>query len=211
MHISEGVLSGPVLGAGALAALVGLGLSLPRLPWRHIMSAGIFSAAFFVASLVHVPLGPGSVHLIMNGLLGAMLGWAAFPAITVALFLQALLFQFGGLTGLGVNASIMAWPAVLCGLLCRPFFARPGSRAPAAFVCGAMSVLLSGVLCATALAASGDDFLTTAWTILLAHLPVLVIEGILTMCIVGYLARVLPELVLPPEREAAGTGGGHVL
>ena len=31
----------------------------------------------------------------------AILGWAAFPAFLVALFLQAVLFQFGGLTTLG--------------------------------------------------------------------------------------------------------------
>ena len=86
MHISEGVLSLPILAGGAACALAGLGYSLKKLPWRRIMSVGILSAAFFVATLVHIPLGPGSVHLIMNGLLGAVLGWAAFPAIAVASF-----------------------------------------------------------------------------------------------------------------------------
>lgn len=198
MHISEGVLSLPVLAGGAGLALAGLGYSLRKLPWKHIMSVGILSAAFFVASLVHVPLGPGSVHLIMNGLLGAILGWAALPAITVALFLQALLFQFGGLTALGVNVCLMAYPAVLCGLLFRRFFRAGGlgGRA-AAFACGALAVLGSALLCALALALSGEAFLTTAWAVFLAHLPIMAIEGLLTCVIVAYLMKVLPELLIP--------------
>ncbi|MDL2216206.1 cobalt transporter CbiM [Desulfovibrio sp. OttesenSCG-928-M14] len=197
MHISEGVLSLPVLGGGAVLALAGLGWSLKKLPWRHIMSVGILSAAFFVASLIHVPIGPGSAHLIMNGLLGAVLGWAAFPAITVALFLQALLFQYGGLTALGVNICIMAWPAVLCGLLLRRFFTQgptPWGKA-AAFACGALSVLLGAGLCALALALSGEAFLTTAGAVALVHLPIMVIEGFLTMLVVAYLQKTLPEVL----------------
>lgn len=196
MHISEGVLAAPVLAGGAALALGGLAYSLRRLPWRHIMGVGILSAAFFVASLIHVPLGPGSVHLIMNGLLGAILGWAAFPAITVALFLQALLFQFGGLTSLGVNVCIMAFPAVLCGLFFRRYFTSPGrARNVAAFLCGALAVLFSALVCAGALALSGEAFLTTAWAVFFAHLPVLAIEGLLTAVIVNYLAKVLPDLL----------------
>lgn len=196
MHISEGVLSAPVLAGGAFIALAGLGYSLKRLPWKHIMSVGILSAAFFVASLIHVPLGPGSVHLIMNGLLGAILGWAAVPAITVALFLQALLFQFGGLTSLGVNICIMAGPAVLCGLVFRRFFSFGAqTRCVAACICGALAVSMSAMICALALALSGEAFFTAAWAIFLAHLPIMVIEGFLTAVVVGYLAKVLPELL----------------
>ncbi len=50
--------------------------------------------------------------------MGLLLGWPAFPAILVGLFLQALLFQFGGLTVLGVNTFNVAVPAVLCFYLC---------------------------------------------------------------------------------------------
>lgn len=195
MHISEGVLSAPVLAGGAVFALVGLGVSLKEMSWRHIMSVGVLSAAFFVASLVHIPLGPGSAHLIMNGLLGAILGWSAFAAITVALFLQALLFQFGGFTSLGVNVCIMAWPAIVCGFVLRRFFTVPRARDAAAFACGAVSVLFSGMLCALALALSGEAFLTVAWAIFLAHVPVMALEGLLTALVVRYLAKTLPELL----------------
>ena len=64
---------------------------------------GILSSAFFMASLIHVPIGPSSVHLLLNGIVGLLLGWGAFPAILVGLALQAMFFQFGGITVLGVN------------------------------------------------------------------------------------------------------------
>lgn len=187
------------MAGGAALAAAGVGYSLRKLPWDRIMSVGILSAAFFVASLVHVPLGPGNVHLIMNGLMGAVLGWSALPAIAVALFLQALLFQYGGFTSLGVNICLMAFPAVLCGLFFRRFFSLPRWRAQAAFACGAFAVLGSGLLCSLALALSGEAFFTTAWAILAAHVPIMLVEGFLTMIIVGYLARALPDVLRPQE------------
>ena len=70
MHISEGVLSGPVLIAGAAVALAGTTVGLKKLELDRVAQAGMLSAAFFVASLIHVPIGPSSVHLILNGIVG---------------------------------------------------------------------------------------------------------------------------------------------
>jgi cobalt/nickel transport system permease protein len=195
MHISEGVLSAPVLAGGALTAAAGLGWSLRKLPWNHLMETGLLSAAFFVASLIHFPVGPSSVHLIMNGLIGAILGWATLPALAVALFLQALLFQFGGISTLGVNICIMALPAVLCGRIFRPFFLREKSRTPAAFFCGFLSVGLSGILLSLVLALSGDIFWNTAGAVLFIHIPVMFLEGIVTAVMVRFIFRVSPELL----------------
>lgn len=195
MHISEGVLSPPVLGAGAALATLGLAYGLRRMPWHMVISVGLASSAFFVASLIHVPLGPGSVHLILNGLMGAVLGWAAFPAITVALLLQALLLHFGGITTLGVNACIMAFPAVICGMATRPFFYRKTGGRIAAFCCGFGSVLLSVLFCSSALALSGEAFRLTAYTIFLFHVPVMFLEGFITLVIVDFLTKKAPDVL----------------
>ena len=93
MHISEGVLSPAVLGAGAALAVAGLAMGLRKLDYDRLMTVAILAATFFVGSLIHVPIGPSSAHLILNGLVGILLGWAAFPAIFVALLLQAVLFH----------------------------------------------------------------------------------------------------------------------
>ena len=114
MHISEGILSAPVLISGVALTAAGTAIGLKKLDYDRIMSVAILAATFFVASLIHVPLGPGSVHLVLNGLLGVVLGWASFPAILTALLLQAIFFQYGGLVVLGVNTFNMAAPALLC-------------------------------------------------------------------------------------------------
>jgi cobalt/nickel transport system permease protein len=119
MHIPEGALGSSaagmaVLGAGVLAAGVGTALGLGRMDYQRVPRVAMLSAAFFVASLLSVPVGPTYIHPLLNGLMGLVLGWAAFPALLVALLLQAVFFQYGGLTTLGLNTVNMALPAVAC-------------------------------------------------------------------------------------------------
>jgi cobalt/nickel transport system permease protein len=196
MHISEGVLSAPVLAAGAVVALSGTAVGLRKLDLEQVAQAGMLSAAFFVASLIHVPIGPSSVHLILNGIVGLLLGWSAFPAILTALILQAMLFQFGGITTLGVNTVIIALPAVACGLLFRPLVNKSnGALLGAAFACGTLSVLLGGLLAGGVLVLTGEAFMEVAALTVAAHLPVMVIEGVVTAFCVGFLKKVKPEML----------------
>lgn len=196
MHISEGVLSGPVLLGGAGLAVAGTAIGLKKIDYDQIMSVAILSAAFFIASLIHVPIGPANGHLVLSGLLGVVLGWAAFPSILVALVLQAVLFQFGGLTVLGLNCFTMAAPAVLCFYVFRPMLARNnGSRFVAAFSCGFLAMLLSTILTAGALALSGDEFREAAKVLFYAHLPIMAVEGVITGFAYSFLAKVKPEVL----------------
>lgn len=196
-HIPDGVLTVPVLAAGAAVAAAGCAYGLKRLDVERIPQAAVLSSVFFVASLVHFPVGPSSVHLILNGLAGVALGWAAFPAIVVALLLQAVLFGFGGLVVLGVNVMNMAVPAVMCGLLFDAVRHRAGGRwaVPAAGAAGALGVLLTALAVALSLALSGREFVPAAKLVLLTHLPVMVIEGFFTAAAVGLVLRVKPEFL----------------
>jgi len=196
MHISEGVLSAPVLGVGAALSAVGLAVGLKKLDYERLPQTAILAAGFFVASLVHVPIGPTSAHLILNGLLGLILGWSAFPAIFVGLVLQAVLFQYGGLTTLGVNTFSMAFSALVSyWIFARWIKAGNALGAAAAFGAGFMGVLLSAIMVAGALALSGDEFFTAAELIIVAHLPIMVVEGLLTAAIVSFLGRVRPAIL----------------
>lgn len=196
MHISEGVLSPAVLGGGAALAAAGAAIGLKKLDYEAIPRVAILSAAFFVATLIHVPVGPVGLHLVLNGLMGLLLGWVAVPAILIGLFLQALLFQFGGLTVLGVNTVVMAAPAVVCFYAWRSGLRRPGpAAAVGAFACGAMAILLSGLLVAVALVTTGQAFRQVAQLVLLAHLPVMFIEGLVTLFIFLFLKKVRPEML----------------
>jgi cobalt/nickel transport system permease protein len=196
MHISEGVLSPAVLGAGAALAAAGTAIGLRKMDYEAIPRVAILSAAFFVATLIHVPVGPVGLHLVLNGLMGMLLGWAAVPAILIALFLQALLFQFGGLTVLGVNTVIMALPAVVCFYLFRPLLRRPGlTPVMGAFACGFTAILLSALLVAVALIFTGQAFLQVAELAVLAHIPVMFIEAGITLFIFVFLKKVRPEML----------------
>ena len=73
----------------------------------------MLTASFFVASQIRVPAGPTSVHLLLGGLVGIILGRRAVLAVAVGLFLQALLFGHGAFSALGVNICVMSIPALL--------------------------------------------------------------------------------------------------
>ncbi|MBE9592024.1 MAG: energy-coupling factor ABC transporter permease, partial [Proteobacteria bacterium] len=64
MHISEGILSAPVLITGAGLTVTAVGYSLKKMEHKEVPKVAILSSVFFVASLIHVPVGPSSVHLI---------------------------------------------------------------------------------------------------------------------------------------------------
>ncbi len=196
MHISEGVLSPAVLAAGAAMAAAGTAIGLKKMDYEAIPRVAILSAAFFVATLIHVPVGPVGAHLVLNGLMGLLLGWVAVPAILIALFLQALLFQFGGLTVLGVNTVIMAAPAVVAYYVFRPWLRQQGTMAVVgAFACGFTAILLSGLLMALALLLTGEAFWPAAQVALVAHLPVMVIEGLVTLFVFHYFKKTQPALL----------------
>ena len=78
---------------------------------------------------------------------------AVLPGILVGLALQALLFQFGGVTTLGVNSLNMALPAIVCyGLFARGIAHRHGGTAAVlAFCCGFLAVFLGALMVALSL------------------------------------------------------------
>lgn len=162
----------------------------------------MLSAAFFVSSLITVPVGPSSVHLVLNGLMGLVLGWAAVPAILVALVLQAAFFGFGGLLVLGVNTMNIALPALLCSVLLGSFLRR---RRTNGFAIGALAgivgVSLTGLMVALSLGLSDPAYAVAAKVILATYAPLLLVEAVVTGAIVGFLWRVAPELLLAREKS----------
>jgi cobalt/nickel transport system permease protein len=205
-HIPDGVLSGPVLITGGAVTAGLLAVALRRLDDRLIPQAAVLSAAFFVSSLISVPLGPSSVHLLLNGLMGLLLGWLTVPALFVALVLQAAFFGFGGLTVLGVNTLNLALPALLCAELLRPMLRRTSptpSRRGVWWIgaaAGAIGVLGTGGLVAGTLVLSGAAFYPAAKVVVVTFVPLAVAESLISAVVVSFLYRVEPALlVLPPE------------
>jgi cobalt/nickel transport system permease protein len=198
MHISEGVLATPVLAGGAVLTAAGMGVALGKLKNEDIPKVGVLSAAFCVAGLIHVPVGVASVHLVLNGLLGVILGWLCFPAVFVGLALQSIMFQYGGITALGVNTFNMAVPALVCYFLFGRIAARTSKKyvsSVTAFMAGSAGILLSGILVGLSLYLTGEAFLPAAKLVIAAHIPIMLIEGIITATCVTFLKKVKPELL----------------
>ncbi|MDR0620594.1 MAG: cobalt transporter CbiM [Deltaproteobacteria bacterium] len=204
MHISEGVLSAPVLVTGGVLAAAGIVAGLRSIRSEEIPKASILSAVFFVASLIHVNLGPSSTHLVLNGLIGVIMGIGAFPVIFLGLLLQGLLFSFGGITTLGINTFNMAAPAVLFGYFLRPAINSKnfGVSTVASMLGGTLPVLTSALLVAMSLYLSGSQFLAVAYEVVLGNLPVVFIEAFVVMFCIRFLKKVRPEVLEPSLNTA---------
>ena len=205
MHLADGVLSAPALVASAALAIGGVALGLRRLHEAQLPLAALLGAVFFVASTIHLPVGVGSVHLILNGLAGLLLGWAVFPVLLVALLLQAALFSFGGFAVLGANLLIMAVPAVIAHYLLRGWVAPPDGSVPArgaalfAGVAGGVvgiggAALLAGALLALA---GGRMFAELIALLALAHVPVMIADAAIGGFTVLALVRMMPRALTP--------------
>jgi len=197
MHISEGVLPAWELLSGWGLTAGGVYLGLKDLDSKEIPLAALLAATFFVASLIHVPLGPTSVHLIFSGLAGILLGWTAFPVLLIGLFLQAILFQFGGITVLGVNTFNMSFPAVVAYYLCKGLVKRGTvtSLSIAGVVAAVIAIMGAGMFVAMELLFTGEAFKKTAELVMLAHIPVAIIESIVNIFVLLFLKKSASEIL----------------
>jgi cobalt/nickel transport system permease protein len=202
MHLHEAVLSNSpegiaLLCLGAVGTAAGTFLGLRAMDHEHVPRVAMVSAVFFVVSLIPIPMGVTSVHLVLNGLIGLLLGWVAFPAMLIALLLQAVLCGHGGLLALGFNTLAMALPAVVVYYV---FHRLSSSRSTAfaflaGFGAGSVAVLGSAFLVAGALWVSGDSFALAAKAVFVFHLAVAVVEGLVTGSLIVLVRQVRPELL----------------
>lgn len=197
MHISDGVLSLPVAG---VAAVVGVGIiayAAKDIKSEEIPKISLLTAAFFVASLIRIPIGPSSMHLVLIGLLGVMLGRRAPLAILVGLIMQAALFQHGGMVALGMNFVMMSIPALIVGALYQKFhrlsiFLRGATM-------GGLAILIALIFLIGALLISDSMFNEGSFSVinvlLLWYIPLIFIEGLITGIVVRFIHQIRPQLI----------------
>lgn len=210
MHIPDGILPGVVVAGGYAVTGIITWHSLRKInnmdePKKLIPKASLGTASFLVASWIHIPIPPTSVHLLLLGLLGALLGHYAFPAILIALFFQAVMFGHGGLTTLGVNAVIMGIPTIVCHFIFQNTqMLRKNNRiinGIVGFTIGAIGVAFSVglfyIISINFIPAYLDAQVEKAalYTLAIAHIPLMIIEGIFTAFIIIYLNKVKPEML----------------
>ncbi|MCF8011502.1 MAG: cobalt transporter CbiM [Clostridiales bacterium] len=216
MHIPDGVLPTSVCAAGYAVTGIAVWYSLRKLnkqedPRKDIPKASLVTAAFFVTSWIHIPIPPTSVHLMLTGLLGALLGYYAYPAAVIALFFQAVMFQHGGLTTIGVNAVILGIPAMLCHYIYSYGKGIINDSKVKNSILGliigvtgtGLSVFIWFLILINFISANLNASAERAAIITgtLAHVPLMALEGVFTAFILVYLKRVKPELLGEQSNE----------
>ncbi|MBE3022994.1 cobalt transporter CbiM [Campylobacter sp. RM13119] len=193
MHISEGVLLPQIIipanvVAGALSAYL-----VYKLEVKDIPKIACMSAIFFIASFIHVPLGPTSIHLILSGLVGAFLGINAVLAVLIALFLQALFFGYGGISVLGVNLLVLALPAILGRYFLHLSFMK--YQKFCWFLAGFVPILVSALALSGVLVLNGKEFVAVAGLALASNFALMAIEGVISLFGIGFIYKVNKDLL----------------
>jgi len=197
LHLADGVLSIPVAGAAYAAAGAMLIYSARGIKEEEVPKVSLMTGGFFAISLISIPVGPSSIHPIMGGLLGIILGRRAPLAFFVGLLLQAILFQHGGLTTLGANTVMLALPALLVYKL---FYSmNRGSVFIKGALAGGLAIVGVVIILVFILFLSdqrfGEGFFSVINFLILGHIPLALVEGVMTGFALQLLYRVRPGLL----------------
>nr|WP_275411163.1 CbiM family transporter [Bacillus sp. B15-48] len=198
MHIADGVISISVAVTTTAAAVGLLAYSLKGTKEAEIPRISLLAGAFFVASLINIPIGPTSVHPLLGGFLGLALGRRAPFAIFIGLVLQAVLFQHGGISTFGANLLLMSIPALLIYWL----FSY-SSKLPAflkGFLAGFVAICIGVFLLMVLLLFSDSRYGEGAFSVIrimfFAYLPLALLEGVLTGFAIKHLAAMRSTLFM---------------
>jgi cobalt/nickel transport system permease protein len=207
VHIPDGFLSTPVWVTLDAAAVPAVGYMVRRAQRgfddAKVPLLGVMGAFVFAAQMINFPVGIGTTaHLLGGALLAYTLGPAA-ASVTMAsiLAIQALVFQDGGILALGPNMINMAVAGVLAGYL--PFYLWGGGRWRRAsiFAGGVLSALVSAVLALAELLISGVRMPLPILAVSLSlFLVAAVLEGAITVAVIGALEKIQPNFVREPRQ-----------
>ena len=212
MHLAEGILPLGWAGAWWVAAIPVLGTAAARLSLRSEASplykpfVAMIAATVFVLSCmpVPVPIVGTCSHPCGTGLAAVLLGPAMAVVVAfVALLLQALFLAHGGLSTLGADLWSMGIVGGVCGWLAWKALRRFGASMPlAAFAAGVASDWATYATTALQIALGlhgersvGQVFRAVLVAFVPTQLPLGLLEGALSACAVGFLARRRPALL----------------
>lgn len=205
MHIADGIVTGPVLAAGFGITAILAAATMRNVDMEEIPKISVVTAVFFVANFIHIPFVVASIHLILNGLAGVILGKRAFMAIMLGVVLQSF-FGFGGVSVIGVNSVMLGGGALFAyGIWqCRHLVNFPKREVVFGALAGGFGIFFSGCILALALIFTGEAFLVTAQAVLGYHVVLMFIEGAVTGACVGFLLKAKPDLLAGQRSPSAG-------
>lgn len=206
MHISEGVVDVRLCVGGYVCAAGLVAVALRKIKPEDIPKISLMGAAFFASSLIHFKVGITSVHLTLIGLTGIILGTSSVAALGAGLFFQAVMFQHGGLSTLGINTVLFALPALAAHggwRVMGRLFGR-GHRhllASGAALLAALSLIAAALSAMLTIRFSGEAFAGFAWLFSASHALLAGVEGLVTFLVVDRLLTVKPDMLQGTREE----------
>jgi len=209
IHISDGVLSWQILTVGWVVTGILLFFTLRRIKAEEVPSLSVITAAFFVASLFHFPVGPTSVHFILNGLVGVLLGPLCYLSIFIGVVLQAFLFGHGGVTVIGVNTLNMGISALSVWGVFKLGKRFVNSKSSIKLwllgaLAGGLAVALAVLFASLMLYTTGIEFANVIKALILFHIPIIFIEAVVVASIVSFFSKVKPEVLKTKLQKEVG-------
>jgi cobalt/nickel transport system permease protein len=212
LHISNGVLNGPVSAIYGVIALLALAYCISRgrgdLDDRLAPMAGLVAAFVFAVQMLNFPVLPGvSGHLLGGAMAALLVGpWVGALCVSVVLVVQALVFADGGVTALGANITNMALVGtavayLLIALLLRVLPRTPTGLGVTAFVASVVAVVAASQSFVLQYALGGTTDLehyslgAIAGVMAGTHLLIGVGEGLIAAVTVVTVAKTRPDLV----------------
>lgn len=215
LHIPDGFLSLPISLVTWVVALALIAVSLQRVQSeykdRTVPLMGVCAAFIFAAQMINFPIPGGtSGHLLGGTLAGALLGpWAGSLVVAVVFFVQASLFQDGGLTVFGANVFNMGLIGTFGGYyLYRSIrFALGrnslGKTMIAIAIAAWVSVVVAAIAVAIQLALSGTVPFAVALTAMTFwHVLIGIGEAIISVTTISFIWRSRPDLLYDSPRKA---------
>jgi cobalt/nickel transport system permease protein len=205
MHISNGIIDGPVSGIYAAIAAAAIAVCVLRaradLDDRLAPMAGLVAAFIFAVQMLNFPVLPGVSGHLLGGTLAAILvgPWVGALCVTVVLVVQALVFADGGVTALGLNVTNMAVIGTAVGYLLVVLLLR--ARVPlvwAAFVASVAGVVVAsqGFVLEYAFGGGGNPSIgKVAAAMAGSHALIGIGEGLITAVTVSAVAKARPDLI----------------
>lgn len=208
MHIPDGFLSTPVWATMDAIAVPAIGWVASRAKSAEESRApllGMLGAFVFAAQMINFPIAPGtSAHLLGGALLACTVGPAAgIIVLTAVLVIQAFVFQDGGLLAMGANVFNLAFVGSVAGYLpCALLHQR--WRAGGLFFGGLLSVVASGCCALIQLLSSGVSMPPALVSGALGLFVFSgVVEGAITVAVVGAIEKINPGWIRPAESKPA--------
>lgn len=223
MHISNGIVNGPVSMAFGVLAVLLITFCLLKargdLNDRLAPMAGLVAAFIFAVQMLNFPVLPGvSGHLLGGALAAALVGpWVGALCVSVVLVVQALVFADGGITALGLNIFNMALLGTAVGYLMvvglMKLLPRTATGAGfAVFIASIVSVTLASQGFVLEYFLGGGVNLTISYGEMSAvmagvHSLIGIGEGLIAAATVTTVAKVRPDLVFALRGRALDAPG----